>query len=87
MSVFWALFPLWNNVILMIVLILAGGFFNSIVNVLTNSVVQLMVPQNMRVKVMGFLDTLSQSLTPIAMAVGGVLGEFFPNILYPLHLS
>ncbi len=86
MAVFWALFPLWDNVILMIALVFAGGFFNSIVNVLISSIIQLTVPQNMRGKVFGFLNTLSQSLTPIAMAIGGVLGEFFP-IKYVISLS
>lgn len=86
MSIFWALFPLWKDVLLMILLLFTGGFFNSIVNVLINSVIQLRVPQNMRGKVFGFLNTLSTSLTPIAMATGGILGEFFP-IKYVISLS
>ena len=77
MSVSWGFFPLKINVILMSVLIFTGGFFNSIINVLINSIIQISVPQNMLGKVMGFLNTLSLSLTPIAMAAGGVLGEFF----------
>jgi DHA3 family macrolide efflux protein-like MFS transporter len=34
--------------------------------------------ENMRGKVTGLLDTLTQGLTPIGMAVGGLLGEFLP---------
>lgn len=77
MSASWGFFPIKINVILMSVLIFTGGFFNSIINVLIYSIIQISVPQNMLGKVMGFLNTLSLSLTPIAMASGGVLGEFF----------
>jgi MFS family permease len=74
----WALFPLFLNMPWMLVTMFIGGFFNAIVNVLIETVTQLTVPQDMRGKVFGLLGTLSQGLTPIAMAVGGLLGEIFP---------
>jgi MFS transporter, DHA3 family, macrolide efflux protein len=72
------LFPLWNIFPLMLILVFFGGFTNSIVNVLLISIIQLAVPADKRGKVMGFLETLTQGLTPIGMAAGGFLGEYLP---------
>lgn len=60
----------------MLVYLAFGGFFNAIVNVLIQSVVQLAVRQQMRGKVLGLLETLSQGLAPIGIAVVDILGEF-----------
>ena len=73
-----AIFPLVDRFWIMLVLIAIGGFFNAIINVLIQSVMQLTVPQNMRGKVFGLLETVTQGLTPIGMAIGGVFGEFLP---------
>jgi hypothetical protein len=73
-----AAFPMWNSFWPMLVCVAVGGYFNAIVNVLIQSIIQLAVPQTMRGKVMGFLETLTQGLTPLGMALGGVLGEFLP---------
>ena len=62
----------------MVVLIAAGGFLNSILNVILQTSVQRATPQEVRGKVMAFLSMISQGLTPISMALGGVLAEFFP---------
>jgi MFS family permease len=78
MSACWALFPMWGNLPVMVALICAGGAANAVINVMIGSVIQLTVPQHMRGKVGGFLGTISQGLTPIAMALGGLLGEFLP---------
>ena len=55
---------------------LMGGLFNSVVNVLLQTVMQLNVPADMRGKVFSLLGALSQGLAPIAMALGGVLAGF-----------
>jgi hypothetical protein len=73
-----AVFPLFGSFWPMLVSIAIAGFFNAIVNVLIQSVLQLTVPQQMRGKVFGLLETVTQGLTPIGMALGGVLGEFLP---------
>lgn len=73
-----AIFPLWNSFLPMLVCVFIGGYANAIVNVLIQSVIQLAVPQMVRGKVMGLLETLTQGMTPIGMAVGGLLGEFLP---------
>ncbi len=75
---FLAVFPLLNSFVLMLVCMAIGGFANAIVNVLINSVIQLTVPQTVRGKVMGLLETMTQGMTPIGMAVGGLLGEHLP---------
>ena len=77
-SVAFALVPVWTVFPLMLALAALGGFFNAIVNVLVQSIVQLSTPQAMRGKVMGFLEALTGGLMPIGMAVGGLLGEFLP---------
>jgi MFS family permease len=62
----------------MLVCIAIGGYTNAILNVLIQSVLQLGVPSAMRGKVFGLLDTMTQGLTPIGLALGGVLGELLP---------
>ena len=58
--------------------ILLGGFFNSIVNVVLLSTVQATAPQEMRGKVLAFYSMINQSMTPFAMALGGVLACYLP---------
>ncbi len=54
------------------------GISIAVVNALISAVMQITVPQDMRGKVFGLLGTMAGSLTPIAFAVGGWLGEVFP---------
>lgn len=72
------IFPLFNNFYIIIALLFVSGFFNAIVNALINSSVQYTVPQELRGKVFGLMNTVVQGLTPIALAFGGILGEFLP---------
>jgi DHA3 family macrolide efflux protein-like MFS transporter len=60
----------------MVIFMVVTGFFNSVVNVLLISTVQVSTPQEMRGKVMAFMNMTTQGLTPFAMALGGVLGGF-----------
>lgn len=73
-----AVFPLIGSYWLMLVLLGFGSLFGAIINVLIQSVIQLTVPREMRGKVFGLLETITQGLTPVGMAVGGLLGEFLP---------
>lgn len=61
---------------IMMIFLVLGGFFNSIVNVILISTAQAATPQEMRGKVMAFMSMTSEGLTPIAMALGGVLADF-----------
>lgn len=73
-----ALFPAFINVIYMSVMAVMIGISIAVVNALISAVMQITVPQDMRGKVFGLLGTMAGSLTPIAFAVGGWLGEVFP---------
>ncbi|EJW15824.1 hypothetical protein PAV_7c02000 [Paenibacillus alvei DSM 29] len=67
-----------NNFVVMAILLFIGGIFNALVNVLIESTVQLTVIQEMRGKVSSIKGTLTMGLSPLAMFIGGLLGEFFP---------
>jgi MFS family permease len=60
----------------MMVLSVVTGISNAIMNGFIQSLVQMAVPADMRGKVFGLLGSLSTGLTPLAMALGGVLAEF-----------
>lgn len=62
----------------MVPLIILGGFFNALVNVMLISAVQATTPAEMRGKVMAFMGMMTQGLTPFAMALGGVIADFLP---------
>ena len=51
------------------------GVALGIINVYTMSLVQASTPQEVRGRVLGVLMTLSAGLTPLAMALGGVVGD------------
>ena len=78
-SVAFALVPVWTVFPLMVALAALGGFANAIVNVLIMSLVQLSTPQDMRGKVMGFLEALTGGLVPIGMASGRAIGGGPPS--------
>jgi MFS family permease len=73
-----ALFPLLPSFPLMLAFLFIGGFTNAVVNVLLQSVVQMALPAAVRGKVMGLMETLTQGMTPLGMAAGGLLGEVLP---------
>jgi MFS family permease len=75
--IYFALVPMVSYKI-MLLLLMISGFFNGIVNVFIQSSSQLTVPQEMRGKVFSLSGTVLQALTPIGMAVGGILAEFIP---------
>jgi DHA3 family macrolide efflux protein-like MFS transporter len=70
------LFPVFLNFSLMLGLGILFGVLNAVINALVMAVLQMTTPQNMRGKVFGLLGTLAGGLTPLAMALGGVLAEF-----------
>lgn len=74
-SIMFAAFPMVNFKYMLVLLFIAG-FFNAIVNTLIGATLQLTVPQEMRGKVFSITNTVCGGLTPIAMAVGGILAEF-----------
>ncbi len=63
---------------IMIPLIILGGLSNSVVNVILQSAIQATTPNEVRGKVLAFMNMTTQSLTPFAMALGGVLASILP---------
>ncbi|MDP4120443.1 MAG: MFS transporter [Bacillota bacterium] len=78
MSISFALAVNQQLFCIMILFILMGGFFNAILNVILLSSVQSTTPNEMRGKVLAFMNMITQSLTPFAMAFGGILASFIP---------
>jgi len=73
-----AVFPLVRFFPAMVALLIISGIVNAILNSMIGATVQLTVPQDMRGKAFSLMGAISQGLTPISMALAGVLGEFFP---------
>ena len=54
------------------------GFAIAQLNSLIDAASQLMVPEHLRGKVFGVLGAMATGLTPLGMALGGILAEFIP---------
>ncbi len=65
------------NKILIFVLFFISGLALAYTNNIINSNLMLIIPQDKRGKVFASLATISQGLTPIGMALGGLLAEVF----------
>ena len=77
-SISFSVAALTGSFAVMCAIIFVGGFFMATINVFIHSTIQLTVPQEMRGKVFSLVGMVASSLTPFGMALGGVLGEFFP---------
>jgi MFS family permease len=75
---FLAVFPFVRIFPLSIALLTVAGLTNAFLNVFIMSVMQLAVPQDMRGKVFALMGMVTQGLTPIAFALGGVIAVFIP---------
>jgi MFS transporter, DHA3 family, macrolide efflux protein len=75
---FYVLIPLVPIFPIMLVVAVICGIFNSVVNILLQTVMQLTIDPDKRGKVFSLLGMLLTGLMPIAMALGGWLGEFLP---------
>ncbi len=78
MSVSMIIFALIRIFPLMLGFAGIGGVVNAILNSFISATVQMVVPQDMRGKVFAFLGAISLGLTPMAMALGGLLAGLFP---------
>ena len=77
-SAFFTAFPLSSSLLIIATLLFLAGLLNAILNVLFQTAIQLAVPQDMRGKVFSMMGTILMGLTPIGMALGGVMAEFIP---------
>lgn len=67
---------------LMIVL----GVMLGIINVIVVSLLQSTVPEQLRGRVMGVVETMSGAIMPLGMLIGGVVTELTDNNLYAIFL-
>lgn len=75
-SAFFTAYPLSSSLLIIATLLFLAGLLNAILNVLFQTTIQLAVPQDMRGKVFSMMGTILMGLTPIGMALGGVMAEF-----------
>ncbi|MFR6017503.1 MAG: MFS transporter [Paraclostridium sordellii] len=76
-SVFFFLGVLINKFYIMCICFFIGSFLNTVSNTVSTSAMMLVIPQNMRGKVMSIIFTLSMGIHPIGSLVGGILGDIF----------
>lgn len=69
--------PIVHNFYFICVSIFLGGIFNSILNTLLSSTTQIIVPQDMRGKILSINNMVCMALSPLGMVLGGVLGAIF----------
>ncbi|HEX2938996.1 MAG TPA: MFS transporter, partial [Ruminiclostridium sp.] len=67
-----------NNFAVMVPFIILSGLFNAVVNVVLMTAVQATTSESMRGKTLSLLNMITSGLTPIAMALGGVLASVLP---------
>lgn len=71
----FALFAVFRNYAVMLMLICIGAFFNSIINIFFQSSIQLTVPAHMRGKVFSLMGTVMTGTMPIAMICAGFISK------------
>jgi len=78
---------LWGFAMILI-LFFIGGFLIVIVNVILGAVLQLIIEPEMRGKFFAFSSSISTGLTPLGLALGGVLSDNFniPGVVLVLNL-
>lgn len=65
-----------------------AGFSNSFINSIIAAIMSIIVPKYKRGKVFSLLSTITGGLSPIGMALGGILGEIFPyNLIMIVSFS
>ena len=78
---------IWSYALILTFLAI-GGFFIVVVNVILGAVIQMIVEPGMRGKFFAFSSSISAGLTPLGMAIGGVLSDTFsiPAVFLVINL-
>ncbi len=76
-SVCFFLGLLVNNFYIMCICFFVGSLLNTVSNTVSMSSMMVVIPQDMRGKVMSIVFTISMGIHPIGTLVGGVLGDIF----------
>ncbi len=76
MSSLWLIMPLVNNFYVIATALLIAQMCNMISNTIFNSTMMITIPQEKRGKVFSLISTFSMGLSPLGIALGGIMGEF-----------
>lgn len=78
--------PLGSTAAFVYFLILAGifGMSNIVVNVPIGVIMQRLIPNSMKGKFFGMLNTMAMGITPLAMLVSGALLDHIPAYILPI---
>ncbi len=85
-SVLFLLFIAINNYYIMLICVLVAFACNVCANTILSTSMMVIVPQEIRGKVMAIIVTISMGLVPIGQCLGGVLGEIFSVRLVMISL-
>jgi MFS family permease len=84
--IFFGSLAVWRQPVLALVAIVLGGMATGFINVYLMTLLQASTPAELRGRVTAFLGLLAGGLTPIGMALGGVIGDL-TNKNVPLVIS
>lgn len=69
---------LTDNYFILLICFFTGFFFNICFNTIFSTTLMVVIPSEIRGKVMAITSTISMGLTPIGQLIGGLLGEVLP---------
>ena len=75
MAILFLLIPIVQNYYVILVVSAISFALNIMGNTIFDSVLMTIIPEEKRGKVFALINTLSMGLTPLGLAIGGVLGE------------
>ena len=67
-------------------LMIVGGALLGVVNVIVVSLLQASVPEELRGRVMGVVETLATAIAPLGMLIGGAVAELSGNNIYAIFI-
>lgn len=78
MAMLFLLIPIVNNYYIILAVATISFALNIMGNTIFDSVLMTIIPEEKRGKVFALINTFSMGLTPLGLAVGGILGEILP---------
>ncbi|MEG2017257.1 MAG: MFS transporter [Clostridium sp.] len=78
MAMLFLLIPIVNNYYVILAVATISFALNIMGNTIFDSVLMTIIPEEKRGKVFALINTFSMGLTPLGLAIGGILGEILP---------
>lgn len=78
MAILFLLIPVVQNYYVILIVATISFALNIMGNTIFDSVLMTIIPEENRGKVFALINTFSMGLTPLGLAIGGVLGEILP---------